>query len=393
MKTLLMLVPGLFFLSLAVSQEQNFRSAILDECIHAENCYCDYQCHASNDCCSAVNGSQPVLTFEETALQPTCVSFENIFQDNSVNPTNKYVEAITQCHNKSTSKKVKTSCSEADLRLVAYQEANLLQWLKTHVLLIAPVVSSRDMRLYGNVYCAICNGQRRDQLHFFPIHLGCRRENNTIECLVSVKLPYSLTRPCIPTGPRLLGFQKSFASMEDIFIIPDEYLNNQYITFPLNFDQVINNRTVDHKASPEPDDRKDDANEVYFWIQIALIIFSILALTLMQVIYAANPNLRRSLAGMLTMGLGAALLVAELSFLTIAFAVSRVGNRIFCVFMTTLFLFSLLSSFTWMTLLAVQLLITFANCKHRFGAYWRLLNCRWTTKTVRALLEIPIIMN
>ena len=390
------LVPGLLLhllLVIASTRGQDFRSAILGECLDARDCYCDYQCHASKDCCSVVNATQPMLTPEELATQTTCMSLENIFQEDAINPTNKYAEVIAQCSDESASKEVKEGCSGADLRTVASQETNLLQWLKTHALSIVPVVSFRDRRQYGNIYCAICNGHHRDQLHFSPIHLGCRMENNVTECRVSVRLPESFIRSCMPMGPRLFGLERSFVSMDDLFIIPDEYLNNQYITLPLNFEKSEGNKTLDYKASSNPDDHKDGTNEISMWIQIALIIFSILALTLMVAVYGANVNLRRSLAGMLTMGLGIALLAMELSFLIIVFAVPQVANRGFCVFMASLFLFSLLSSFTWMTLLAIQLLITFTNCKGGLEVCWRFLTCRCSKRAVRSLLVILLFFS
>ncbi|EUB63673.1 hypothetical protein EGR_01296 [Echinococcus granulosus] len=313
-------------------------------------CFCDYRCHDLNDCCAAVNSTLSPLSSEGDAVPSVCLSIENVFLEDMILPSGDYVSAITHCPSeKPISEEVKLGCEEADLMLVASREENLFQWLRTHARSVVPVVSFRNRRLYGNVFCAICNGQSQDQVHFSPIHLGCRKEGNTTECLVSVKLPASLSRPCIPQRSRLLSPKVSFLSMDDLFIIPDEYLNSQYITLPLNFgkddknsNSTNRNKTQISSASSNPVYDTDNRNAVYTWVQLALLIFSIVGLTLMLVVYGLTAKLRRSLAGILTMGLGIALLVMEATFLMVAFAVSHVENRGFCVFMVALLLYSLL---------------------------------------------------
>uniref|UniRef100_A0A915EYS9 G-protein coupled receptors family 2 profile 2 domain-containing protein n=1 Tax=Echinococcus canadensis TaxID=519352 RepID=A0A915EYS9_9CEST len=356
-------------------------------------CFCDYRCHDLNDCCAAVNSTLSPLSSEGDAVPSVCLSIENVFLEDMILPSGNYVSAITHCPSeKPISEEVKLGCEEADLMLVASREENLFQWLRTHARSVVPVVSFRNRRLYGNVFCAICNGQSQDQVHFSPIHLGCRKEGNTTECLVSVKLPASLSRPCIPQRSRLLSPKVSFLSMDDLFIIPDEYLNSQYITLPLNFgkddknrNSTNSNKTQVSSASSNPVYDTDNRNAVYTWVQLALLIFSVVGLTLMLVVYGLTAKLRRSLAGILTMGLGIALLVMEATFLMVAFAVSHVENRGFCVFMVALLLYSLLCSFTWMTLFATQLLLTFGNCRNCFTICWKFLTCQWNTKTSTAI--------
>ncbi|VDK33029.1 unnamed protein product [Taenia asiatica] len=359
----------------------------------AVGCFCDYSCHASNDCCAAVNNTLLPLSPEEDAVPTACMSIKNIFQDDMIWPRGNYVSVIAHCPpEKPISEEVKLGCEEANLMLVSSREENPLQWLRTHARSIVPVVSFRNRRLYGNIFCAICNGQFQDQVYFSPIHLGCRREDNIAECLVSVKLPESLSRPCISLGTRSYSLKATFFSMDDLFIIPDEYLNNQYITLPLNFDKGEGNNdsrknkeTLNSNESLNLMHDKDNGSEVYVWIQLALLIFSVVGLTLMLVVYGANSNLRRSLAGILTMGLGIALLVMEMTFLVVAFAVPQAKSRGFCVCMVALLLYSLLCSFTWMTLFATQLLITFGNCGNCFTFCWKFLTCRWNRKASMAV--------
>ncbi|VDM18569.1 unnamed protein product [Hydatigera taeniaeformis] len=355
----------------------------------AVGCFCDYECHASNDCCAAVNNSLSPLSFEENAVPSACLSVENVFLDDIILPRGNYVSAFTHCPSEKTiDEEVKLGCEEANLMLLASREENPLQWLRAHARSIVPVVGFRDRRLYGNIFCAICNGQFQDQVYFSPIHLGCRKEGNITECLVSVKLPASFSRPCTPLGPRAFMPRGMFLSMDDLFIIPEEYLNNQYIDLPLNFEknENINNndtKTMDSNASSNVVYDRDNSDEAYVWVQLALLIFSVVGLTLMLVVYGVNANLRRSLAGILTMGLGVALLLMEVTFLIVAFAVPEVKNRGFCVCMVALLLYSLLCSFTWMTLFATQLLVTFGNCRNCILFCWKFLTCKWSAKTVR----------
>lgn len=383
-----MLIFPLLLLSTFSACGEDFRSVILGECMSAVGCFCDYRCHASNDCCEAVNKTLLPLSFEEDAVPSACLSIENMFLDDMIWPRGNYVSAITHCPSeKPISEEVKLGCEEANLMLVASREENPLQWLRTHARSIVPVVSFSNRRVYGNIFCAICNGQFQDQVYFSPIHLGCRKEDDITECLVSVKLPESFSRPCISPGARILGLKASFLSMDDLFIIPDEYLNNQYITLPLNFDKDENNddnnnKTMNSNAPLNLVHDEESGGEIYVWIQLTLLIFSVVGLTLMLVVYGVNANLRRSLAGILTMGLGMALLVMEVTFLIVAFAVPQAENRGFCVCMVALLLYSLLCSFTWMTLFATQLLITFGDCRNWFTFCWKFLICRWNKKTV-----------
>ncbi|VUZ45933.1 unnamed protein product [Hymenolepis diminuta] len=351
-----------------LSYEQNSFPA---ECLTTKDCYCDYKCTESKDCCSSVNGSQPVTASDRSFIQPVCISYENVFNMHSVSPNGLYVSAIAQCpDNKRVSEDIRARCNEADLSLLNDEDKNNLLWLSRNLRTLAPVIGYRDRSVYANVYCAICNGLEKNQVYFSQIKIGCRKDKNEISCLVSAELPRSLARSCLPKGARSFRMRSQFLSMEDIFLIPDEYLNNEYIKLPLVPTDELENETRSGEASVM-ENVKYGADEAYIWFQIVLLIFSIIGLTLMLIVYGLNSVLRRSLAGLLTMGLGATLLAMEVSFLIVAFGVPGAGNRGFCVFMAAILLFSLLSSFMWMMLMAFQLLLTFGDCKNCFLVIWR----------------------
>ncbi|KAM3177091.1 hypothetical protein ACTXT7_005193 [Hymenolepis weldensis] len=377
---------AILLLSLPVlSYEQNSFPA---ECLTTKDCYCDYKCTESKDCCSSVNGSQPIIASDQFFIQPVCISYENVFNMHSVSPTNLYVSAIAQCpDNKGVSEDIKARCNEADLSLLNDEDKNNLLWLSRSLRTLAPVIGYQDRIVYANVYCAMCNGLKKNQVYFSQIKIGCRKDINEKSCLVSAKLPRSLARPCLSKATRSFRVQSQFLSMEDIFLIPDEYLNNEYIKLPLVSTDELENETRSGEASVI-ENVKYGANEAYIWFQIILLIFSIIGLTLMLIVYGLNSVLRRSLAGLLTMGLGATLLAMEVSFLVVAFGVPGAGNRGFCVFMAAILLFSLLSSFMWMMLMAFQLLLTFGDCKNCFLVVWRYLTgqCREIGKTITPII-------
>ncbi|KAM7541584.1 hypothetical protein Aperf_G00000029581 [Anoplocephala perfoliata] len=373
-KLLVLLLP---FTSILFNA-QSSTSSLTAECLTSETCFCDQNCHEYDDCCASVNGSQPVLSPEQDAVEPACVSHENVLFEDSFDPNDLYVNTIVQCPpNQEIDVEIKAKCDEANLDLILSRKLNLLQWFQRNIRLAVPVIGA-DRRIYANEFCAMCNGIKRDQAYFSPVKVGCRKDGNATSCLVSINLPRSFARTCIIKA-RGLGMHARFVSMENIFLIPAEYLTNEYIKLPFlpNDEKNATLLKLRSRAASTEENVNNDTNEVYTWLQIILFIFSIVGLTLMLVVYGSNSILRRSLAGLLTMGLAVALLAMEVSFLIMAFGVPHAENRGFCVFMAAMLLFSLLSSFMWMMLMAFQLLITFGDCKNCCIVVWRFITCRW----------------
>lgn len=363
---------------------QGNSSSFPAECLTTEDCYCDYSCHKSNDCCASVNRSQLALSPEQDFVKTDCISYANIFLEGKFSSTDKFVNAIVQCPPKQEiNAEINSNCDKANLDLIVSRGLNLLQWLQRNILLTVPVIGIADRRVYANVFCAMCNGMKRDQVYFSPVKGGCRKDGNATSCLVGTDLPRSLARPCL-RKIRMLGLNVRFVTMENIFLIPDEYLTNEYIKLPFvpNDEENETLPGLGSKEASVEEKFKGGADEIYAWFQIILFIFSIIGLTLMLVVYGSNSILRRSLAGLLTMGLAAALLAMEVSFLIVAFGVPHAENRGFCVFMAAMLLFSLLSSFMWMMLMALQLLITFGDCKNCFMVVWRSITCQWIKNRV-----------
>ncbi|VDO09236.1 unnamed protein product [Rodentolepis nana] len=351
-----------------LTHEQN---SFPTECLTREDCYCDFKCREKGDCCTSVNGSQPVIASNRPFFKPVCFSYEKEFTEVDIISYGLPTYAAVTCpDNEGMSEDLKDRCNEANLHLMNNEDQNKLLWLSENLRLVVPVIGYEDRMVYANVYCAMCNGLERNQVHFPQIEIGCRKDENGTSCLMSPKIPNSMTRPCFRRGQRILAMKREFLSMENIFVIPEEYLSDGYIKLPFVTPQESENETK-QITGPEY-----GVNEAYMWLQIILLVFSMTGLTLMLVVYGLNSLLRRSLGGLLTMGLGGTLLAMEISFLIVAFGVPRAENRGVCVFMAGVLLFSLLSSFMWMMLLAFQLLLTFGDCKACFPVFWKFFTCQ-----------------
>ncbi|VDO04618.1 unnamed protein product [Rodentolepis nana] len=359
-----------------LSHEQN---SFPTECLTREDCYCDFKCREEGDCCTLVNGSQPAIDSNGSFFIPVCTSHENVLSKSFIIPYGQGVYAITKCpDNEGISEDIKARCSGASWRFLNPMKQNKLLWLSGNLRSVVPVIGYEDRMVYANVYCAICNGLEKKQIYFPQVKIGCSNSESMTSCFVSTNLPKSMTRFCFQSDRPILSpdiyesfdVKSIFLGMEYIFVIPEEYLSDGYIKLPFVTSQESENET-NQIIGPEY-----GVNEAYMWLQIILLVFSMIGLTLMLVVYGSNSLLGRSLGGLLTMGLGGTLLAMEISFLIVAFGVPRAENRGVCVFMAGVLLFLLLSSFMWMTLLAFQLLLTFGDCRACFPIIWKYISCR-----------------
>ncbi|VDK78934.1 unnamed protein product [Dibothriocephalus latus] len=367
----------IFFGAMTVSALKDYREVLMGPCKRATDCMCDSQCGQRNDCCPAIDLGGPKPSFEPQ--RRSCITIAHIFTKEEVVQADKPIEAIASCpEDESLSVDVVNACKASSLYEPEMQDVILEEgpfvWLKKHARVLVPVVDVRDRQVYANIDCAICNGvfsskspniplwEIKKYVLLYPLKVTCTENMSELSCQITGDLPYSLSPLCSFMGPRgIIHYPSLYAfGFDDIFILPEEYLAGGSIKLP--FEQLQDNITTTNSTTELTESQKN-VGEFMYWLQIVITCLSILGLSVLLLIYWRFSQLRRSLAGRLTMGLAVALLCAQVAFLNVSIIVPLVENRGFCVTMATVFLYCLLSSFMWMALFGGKLLATFTNVK------------------------------
>ncbi|VDL92438.1 unnamed protein product [Schistocephalus solidus] len=363
---------------MTVGALKDYREALMGPCKRAMDCMCDSQCGQRNDCCPAIDPGEPKPPSEKR--RHGCTTIAHVFTKNDVVQADMPIVAIASCPNdESLSVDIINACrasmlDDPEVQEEMFREEGPFGWLKRHARALAPVVDVRDRQIYANIDCAICNGvfsskssnipiwEIKQSVLLYRLKFTCAEDTSELVCKITGDLPYSLRPACNFIFQRgIVPYPSNIAfGFDEIFILPEEYLSGGTIRLP--FDQPQDNSTVANSTS-EDRKRQENLGEFMYWLQIVVTCLSILGLSLLLLVYGLFSQLRRSLAGRLTMGLATALLCAQIAFLNASIIVPLVENRGFCLTLASIFLYCLLCSFMWMALFGGKLLAAFTDLK------------------------------